>query len=55
LPAVGPDGVHEATSVGPVLLLPQVLVSQPLPELPVCGVHEATPVGPDTRLLQDTP
>jgi hypothetical protein len=55
LPEVGPDAVHEATSVGPVLLEPQVMVSQPLPELPVCGVHEATPIGPARRLLQITP
>jgi hypothetical protein len=26
LPAFGPDGTHAATSVGPVLLVPQVMV-----------------------------
>jgi hypothetical protein len=38
-----------------VLLVPQVMVIQLLPAVPVCGVHVATPIGPVRLLLQVTP
>ena len=42
LPALAAIGEHEATSVGPVLLLEQVRVTQLFPAAAVCGVHDAT-------------
>ena len=44
--------MHEDTPVGPVLLVPQVVAVQLLPELAATGVQEATPVGPVVSVVQ---
>jgi hypothetical protein len=44
--------VHEATGVGPVVAVVQVVAVQLLPELSAVGVHEATNVGPVVTVAQ---
>jgi len=46
LPDVGDEAAHDATGTLLVLLVPQVIVAQPLPAAAACGVHDATAVGP---------
>jgi len=52
LPEAGPEAVQEDTPVGPVLLVPQVVAVQLLPEPAATGEHEATPVGPVVSVVQ---
>ena len=49
---VAPEGVQEATGVGPVLTGVQVVATQLLPEPAAAGVHELTAVGPVFTVLQ---
>ena len=46
LPELAAEGVHDATSVGVVDTLPQVMVVKLLLELAVCGVQLVEPFGP---------
>ena len=52
MPAIGDAGVQLETPVGPLLLLPQVVVVQLLPAFAEDGVHAATPVGPVGIVMQ---
>ena len=52
LPPPADTGVHDATTVGPVVTLLQVVAVQLLPEPAATGVHEDTGVGPVVTLLQ---
>ncbi len=53
MPAVGEIGLHDATSVGPVLLLLQVVSTQLLPDVAGLAVHELRGVGPVITSAQD--
>lgn len=55
MPAAAADGLHEATSVGPVSTVLHVIVSQPFVMSPICGVQLATPTGPVATVLHVTP
>jgi hypothetical protein len=48
---VGPEFEHVCTGTLLVLLLPQLVVTQLLPDVAVIGEQEATPVGPVVALL----
>jgi hypothetical protein len=44
--------VHDATPVGPVVAVLQLVVTQEFDELGATGAQEATPVGPVLTVLQ---
>ena len=44
--------MHDATPLGPLLLVPQFVAVQLLPALAATGVHEETPTGPVVTVLQ---
>jgi hypothetical protein len=52
LPMLALAIVHTVSSVGPVVIVLQVVAVQPLPEVAVTGVHEAAGVGPVLTVLQ---
>ena len=52
LPLFGFAIVHTVSSVGPVVIVLQVVAVQPLPEVAVTGTHEPTGVGPVVALVQ---
>ena len=55
LPGPAAAGLHDATSVGPVVSVLQTMSCQPLLASPTCGVQLGTPVGPVATVLQVTP
>jgi hypothetical protein len=52
LPAAGAAFAQDATKVGPVVTVLQVVVVQLFPELADALLHDATPVGPDATIGQ---